>query len=198
MTDRHKLVLASGNAHKLEELRRILPELELEALGRDDAPAEDGDTYEANARIKARWGRRHAPPDAWALGEDSGIEVEALGGRPGIHSARWDAEPVTRLLTELRDGDDRGCRYRCVMVALSAAGDELVAEGELAGSVATEARGAGGFGYDPIVIPTGESLTVAELGDDWKARNSHRARAARALAELIVGSGEVRLAPTRS
>lgn len=182
MTDRHTVVLASGNAHKLDELRRILPALELEALGRDDAPPEDGDTYEANARIKARWGRRHAPADAWVVGEDSGIEVDALGGRPGIHSARWDADPVARLLAELRDRDDRDCRYRCVMVALSPTGRELVAAGELAGSVASEARGTGGFGYDPIVVPAGESLTVAEFGDGWKALHSHRAKAATALA----------------
>jgi len=186
VTDCHKVVLASGNAHKLDELRRILPALGLEALGRDDAPPEDGDTYEANARIKALWGRRHAPADAWVVGEDSGIEVDALGGRPGIHSARWDADPVARVLAELRDRDDRDCRYRCVMVALSPAGAELVADGELAGSVATEARGTGGFGYDPIVVPAGESLTVAELGDGWKARHSHRARAARALETMIV------------
>lgn len=186
MTDRHKVVLASGNAHKLEELRRILPELELQALGRDDAPPEDGDTYEENARGKARWGRRHAPDDAWVLGEDSGIEVDALGGRPGIHSARWDAEPLRRLLAELDGRDDRGCRYRCLMVAIAADGTELVAEGALDGAVSPEPRGTQGFGYDPLFVPDGETRTVAELGDGWKAEHSHRARAARALADILV------------
>ncbi len=185
MTAAARLVLASGNQHKLEELRRALPEHVLELLGRDDAPAEDGETYEANARLKARWGRLHAPPDAWAVGEDSGIEVAALDGRPGIHSARWDADPLGRLLDELRGHADRSCRYRCVIVALGADGSELVAEGELAGVVAHEPRGTGGFGYDPLFVPAGESRTVAELGDDWKNAHSHRARAAAALARML-------------
>ena len=198
MTDRHKLVLASGNAHKLEELRRILPAFEVAALGRDDPPPENGDSYEANARLKARWGRAHAPADAWVVGEDSGIEVEALDGGPGIRSARWDADPVARVLAELDGRVDRGCRYRCVMLTLSPTGVELVAEGELRGSIASEPRGREGFGYDPIVIPEGESRTVAELGDAWKTEHSHRARAARALGRLLADEGEASLAPTGS
>ena len=91
MAQCHKLVLASGNLHKLEELRRALPGWPIELLGRADAPPEDGATFEDNARIKARWGRLHASGDEWALGEDSGIEAAALGGAPGVHSARWAA-----------------------------------------------------------------------------------------------------------
>ena len=83
-----RLVLASQNRHKLEELRRALPGVDVDALGRDDPPQEDGATFEDNARIKARFGRAHAPAGAWALGEDSGIEAVALGGRPGVHTAR--------------------------------------------------------------------------------------------------------------
>ena len=186
MADRHTVVLASGNPHKLAELRRILPAVAIELLGRDDAPPEDGDTYEENARRKARWGRRHASNDAWAVGEDSGIEVDALAGRPGIHSARWDADPIRRLLAELDGRRDRACRYRCVMVAIAADGTELVAEGALEGAVAPEPRGTEGFGYDPLFVPDGETRTVAELGDTWKAEHSHRARAARALADMLL------------
>jgi len=180
-----RLVLASQNPHKLEELRRALPGWEIDLVGRDDAPAEDGATFEENARIKARWGRAHAPPDAWAVSDDSGIEAAALGGRPGIHSARWDEDHLGRLLSELEHATDRRCRYRCVMVAIAPDGTELVAEGELEGVVAHEPRGTEGFGYDPLFVPTGETRTVAELGDAWKAAHSHRARGAAALAELL-------------
>jgi XTP/dITP diphosphohydrolase len=118
-------------------------------------------------------------------GEDSGIEVEALGGRPGIQSARWAEDGVTALLEELAGAANRKARYVCAIVALSPDGDEVVATGTLAGTVAAEPRGSEGFGYDPIVVPVGETRTVAELGDAWKALNSHRARAAQALAERL-------------
>jgi XTP/dITP diphosphohydrolase len=180
-------VLASGNPHKLEELRAALPGWQIELVDAEEPPLEDGATYEDNARIKARWGREHAPPDAWAVGEDSGIEAVALGGRPGIHSARWDDDHLGRLLAELEPEDDRSCRYRCVMVAIAADGTELVAEGRLEGVVAHEPRGTEGFGYDPLFVPEGETRTVAELGDAWKRRHSHRARAAARLAELLDG-----------
>ncbi len=184
-TDCFKLVLASGNAHKLEELRLALPGVAIELLGRDDAPVEDGATYEDNARIKAHWGRSHAPADAWVVGEDSGIEAVALGGRPGVHSARWDEDHLGRLLAELEGRSDRRCRYRCVIVALAPDGTELVAQGELEGAVAHEPRGTEGFGYDPLFVPAGQRRTVAELGDAWKSRHSHRARAAAALRDLL-------------
>jgi XTP/dITP diphosphohydrolase len=182
---RARLVLASQNAHKLEELRRALPGWEVDLVGRDDPPPEDGATFEENARIKARFGRGHAPSDAWAVGEDSGIEVEALGGGPGIHSARWDEKPLERLLAELQHAADRRCRYRCGMVAIGPDGTELVAEAKLEGVVAPAPRGTEGFGYDPLFVPVGETLTVAELGDDWKRTHSHRARAAARLAQAM-------------
>ena len=142
VTDRHKLVLASGNPHKLAELRRALPDASIELLGRDDAPAEDGETYEANARLKARWGRLHAPAEAWAVGEDSGIEAAALGGAPGVRTARWAAgEPVARMLEALAEATDRRARYVCVLVALAADGRELVAEGTLDGAIASSRVG---------------------------------------------------------
>ena len=113
-----KARLASGNAHKLEELRAALPGWELSLLETDrDYPPEDGETYEDNARGKALFARAHAPDGEWVLGEDSGIEVEALGGAPGIASARWAADGVARLLDELAGADDRRARYVCAIVA---------------------------------------------------------------------------------
>ena len=142
VTRRHTLVLASGNPHKAEELRRALPGWQVELLGRDDAPAEDGDTYEDNARIKARWGRLHAPADAWVVGEDSGIEAGALDGGPGVRTARWAAgNPVGRMLEALANTDERDARYVCVMVAIAPDGREAVAEGTLEGSIAREPSG---------------------------------------------------------
>jgi len=177
-----KAVLASGNAHKLEELSAALPGWELELLGDHEFPPEDGDTYVANARVKARFGRGLVTGAAWVLGEDSGIEVEGLGGRPGVHSARFAAgDPVGRLLAELDGVEARSARYVCELVALAPDGTEKRSTGTLEGRIAKEPRGSEGFGYDPIFVPAGEGRTVAELGDEWKRRNSHRARAAQAL-----------------
>jgi XTP/dITP diphosphohydrolase len=182
----HRLVLASGNPHKLLELRQALPTAAIDLLGRDDPPDEDGATYEANARLKAAWGRAHATAGAWAVGEDSGIEAVALDGAPGVRTARWAAgDPVGRMLEALAGEGERRARYVCVLVALADDGRELVAEGALEGSIARAAAGDGGFGFDPVFVPDGETRTVAELGGDWKTRNSHRARAAAALALLL-------------
>jgi XTP/dITP diphosphohydrolase len=172
--------LASANAHKLDELRAALPDWELELLDADAFPPEEGGTYYDNARAKAEFGRGLAG-DEWVLGEDSGIEVAALGGRPGIESARWADDAVAALLEALEGVDDRRARYVCNLVALAPAGEEHHGVGILDGTVATEARGSEGFGYDPIFVPLGETRTVAELGNEWKRTNSHRARAAQAL-----------------
>jgi XTP/dITP diphosphohydrolase len=120
------------------------------------------------------------------LGEDSGLEVEGLGGAPGIRSARYapeGREAIARLLGELRgvEGEGRRARYVCELVALSPEGLEVRGTGALEGRIATEARGSEGFGYDPVFVPDGEERTVAELGNAWKALHSHRARAAHAL-----------------
>jgi XTP/dITP diphosphohydrolase len=116
------------------------------------------------------------------LGEDSGIEVAALGGRPGVQSARWAEDPIGALLADLGAAEDRRARYVSELVAISPDGAEVGARGTLEGSIAAEPRGSEGFGYDPIFVPVGEARTVAELGNDWKRTNSHRARAAAALA----------------
>jgi XTP/dITP diphosphohydrolase len=179
-------VLCSRNAHKARELERLLPGWTLEPLDRADYPPETGATYYENAALKARFGREHT--DGWVLAEDSGLEVEALGGRPGVLSARYAPEgppAVAKLLAELEGVEDRGARYVSELVLLAPDGRELRGTGTLEGRIATEASGSEGFGYDPIFVPDGEQRTVAELGDEWKAENSHRARAARALIALL-------------
>jgi XTP/dITP diphosphohydrolase len=178
--------LCSRNEGKLRELRAALPEWQIELLDAEDYPPEDGETYYANALDKARFGREVGPAGEWLLGEDSGIEVAGLGGRPGVHSARFGGEnPVGRLLAALDGPDDRHARYVCELVALTPAGEEFRGTGVLEGRIVDEARGSEGFGYDPIFVPKGETSTVAELGNDWKRGNSHRARAAHALAAAV-------------
>jgi len=110
----------------------------------------------------------------------------ALGGAPGVRTARWAAgDPVGRMLEALTGEDERAARYVCVMVAIAADGRELVAEGTLEGHLAREASGDEGFGFDPLLVPEGETRTVAALGDAWKREHSHRARAAQELAILL-------------
>jgi XTP/dITP diphosphohydrolase len=182
-----KAVLASQNHHKLVELREALPGWEIEALEATDYPEETGETYYENALLKARFGRSLAPVDTWVLGEDSGIECVALDGAPGLHSARWAPgfDQADALLARLQAEPERRARMVTDLVAISPAGDEFHGRGELEGELATERRGDGGFGYDPIFVPAGETRTVAEIGDAWKRQNSHRARAAQALVEAI-------------
>jgi XTP/dITP diphosphohydrolase len=177
-----KLLLASRNEHKLRELRAALPDWEIDLLQTEDEPVEDGATFLDNARIKARYGRASTTADALVAGEDAGIEVAALGGRPGVHSARWSERHVEQLLEKLAGVEDRRARYVCELVAVAPDGVELRATGTLDGEIAHEPRGDEGFGYDPIFVPLGETRTVAELGNAWKSEHSHRARAARALA----------------
>jgi XTP/dITP diphosphohydrolase len=175
--------LASRNDNKLRELARVLVGWELGLVDADRYPPEEGSTYYENALAKARYGLRFVD-DGWVLGEDSGIEVDGLGGAPGIRSARFGGEdPVGRLLAELRavEGDGRRGRYVCELVALSPSGEEARGTGVLEGRISEEPAGSEGFGYDPIFVPAGEEQTVAELGNEWKAENSHRARAARDL-----------------
>jgi XTP/dITP diphosphohydrolase len=177
--------------NKARELERALPGWRIELLAAGGYPPEDGSTYYENALIKARFGRGLASPDEPVLGEDSGVEAAALGGRPGIHSARWGkpGSNIDRLLRELEDETDRRARYVCELVCLLPDGTEVRGRGTLEGSVARERRGTEGFGYDPVFVPAGETRTVAELGDDWKARNSHRARAAIKLSQGLPRPG---------
>jgi XTP/dITP diphosphohydrolase len=178
--------LASRNEHKAQELERLLPGWTIQVLDADAYPPETGATYYENALGKARFGSTVAPPGVWTLAEDSGIEVAALGGRPGVHSARFGGDdPVGRLLAELDDAEDRRARYVSELVLVSPEGRELRGTGVLEGRVAESPAGTEGFGYDPVFIPEREQRTVAELGNEWKSRKSHRARAARALLEAL-------------
>lgn len=195
-----KASLVSTNRHKARELAVLLPGWEIEPTVADTPPEEVGDTFYANARAKARFGRAVDPPDRWTIGEDSGLEVDGIGGRPGIYSARYagpgatDEANVAKLLEELAGvtGASRRGRYVSELVAVSPGLQEIRGRGALQGTIAAEPRGSEGFGYDPVFIPVGETCTVAELGDEWKARHSHRAAAARQLLNAV-GSGALGL-----
>jgi XTP/dITP diphosphohydrolase len=182
-------VLASHNTHKARELERLLPGWTIEPLERDEYPPETAATYYGNARLKACFGRQHAP--GWVIAEDSGLEVEVLDGRPGILSARYAPEgapAVAKLLGELEGEENRRARYVSELVLLAPDGRELRGTGMLEGRIALAPAGSEGFGYDPIFIPDGEERTVAELGNDWKAGHSHRARAAGAVLRALGGA----------
>jgi XTP/dITP diphosphohydrolase len=185
--DRIVATLASRNPHKLAELRAALPGWELALIEAEQLPPEEGATYYDNALAKARFGRTVGRSGTSILGEDSGIEVAALGGRPGIASARWADDGVARLLAELDGVDDRLARYVCELVCLAPDSGEFRGTGMLEGRIAHERRGSEGFGYDPIFVPDGHERTVAELGNEWKREHSHRARAAQALVAALEG-----------
>jgi XTP/dITP diphosphohydrolase len=196
---RIRVLFASGNVHKLRELRELLPEWDIEPLGAE-LPEETGSTFYENARAKARHARGVADPTTYVLAEDSGIEVEGLGGRPGVRSARYagpaasDEENVAKLLAELSGtgGDERLARYVSELVLITPDGVEIRGSGTLAGRIGDAPRGSGGFGYDPIFIPAGVERTVGELGDEWKRHHSHRADSAAAV-RAALGAGAVEL-----
>lgn len=193
---RPALVLATRNPYKLEEVREILTGWEVLAL--PDAvvlPPEDGTTFAANAVDKAR--AAHEATGMAALADDSGIEAAALGGRPGVHSARYagadasDEENLELLLTELAGAADRRVAYVCAIAHVGADGRETVGEGRCEGTLAERPRGAGGFGYDPAFIPADldDGRTMAELSAAEKHAISHRGRAVRAIAAAIGAGG---------
>ena len=193
-----KVVLASHNAKKLAELQRLVEseQLFIEIVGLDawpehEAPAETGTTFAQNALIKARAAAQATGLPA--LADDSGIEVDALNDMPGIRSARWDGpacDDRANLELLLRPTDDvptsrRGARFVCVMAFATPEGFEETRPGIWPGSLATEARGSNGFGYDPIFIPEGSELTSAELSPEQKDAESHRSRAVREILEVL-------------
>lgn len=189
-----RLVVATRNEHKLRELREILSGVALEPLAAEiELPPEHGETFAENALIKAR--AAHAATAGAAIADDSGIAAGALGGRPGVRSARYagrdatDEENLALLLRELEGAVDRRVDYVCVIAYVDEAGDEMVFEGRCEGELALEPRGSGGFGYDPAFVPRGigtrDGRTMAELDAEVKHAISHRGRAARLLASHL-------------
>ena len=187
-----QLVFATNNAHKLDEVRKILGEkfnvLSLKEIGCNDDIAETAETFEGNALIKARYIHDKYGCDCFA--DDSGLEIDALGGAPGVYSARYAGEAhdseknMAKVLEQLQGEENRAARFRTV-IALTLDGKEHLFEGEIAGRIIEERRGAGGFGYDPIFIPDGETRTFAEMDDAQKNGISHRARAVKKLVAFL-------------
>ena len=183
-----RLLVATRNSHKVREFARLLGGMELDPLPDAlESPAETGDTYAENALIKAR--AAASATGRAAIADDSGIEAEALGGRPGVRSARYagadasDGDNLARLRREVPPGSRLD--YVCVIAHVAPDGEETVFYGRCAGTMAAEGAGARGFGYDPVFVPEGERRTMAELADDEKDAISHRGRAARALLEWL-------------
>lgn len=190
-----ELWIATGNKGKLAEFKMLLPNFAIHSqseLPVYTSPDETGQTFEDNARIKAR-SLKAMKPGVWVIGEDSGLEVAGLNNFPGVHSARYagpkasDAENIAKLLKmmSLRSATNRTARFKSVIVAYSPEGQEHVVTGELTGKIATGMRGKDGFGYDPVFIPDGEEKTLAELGVAFKNRISHRSQAIRKLLEVL-------------
>lgn len=191
---RSRIVVATRNEHKLRELAEILSGADLVPLAEAvRLPPEEGETFAENALAKAR--AAQAATGAAAIGDDSGIEAAALGGRPGVRSARYagsaasDEENLAKLLRELNGQQNRSLAYVCALAYVDPGGAELLVEGRCEGRAALEPRGTGGFGYDPAFIPEdtgpGDERTMAELTPDEKHRISHRGRAARKLAAAV-------------
>ena len=191
----NKIVVATNNAHKLKEIAAILGQ-EIELLSLKDIQCfadipETADTLEGNARQKAMYIYENYGMDCFA--DDTGLEVEALGGAPGVFSARYagdghDSEAnMQKLLKELAGKENRKAQFRTV-ICLIRNGKEHLFEGIVKGEIIQEKRGGAGFGYDPIFVPEGYDLTFAELGDDVKNTISHRARAVEKLCQFLKGS----------
>jgi XTP/dITP diphosphohydrolase len=191
-----KLLIASNNNHKVTEFKRLFSHLPIELVTPNDINLnldvdETGDTFEANARLKARaFAEASGLP---ALADDSGIEVDALDGRPGVLSARYggeglnDADRVQLLLREMANvpEDQRTCRYRVVLFLVDPAEPEASTEGRCEGSLARATSGDNGFGYDPVFYVPAFGKTIADVTSDQKDSISHRGIAARAMAEIL-------------
>ena len=193
-----RVVLATQNAHKLIEMRRILDEagLDIELVGTDQFHdltdvVENGSTFAANALLKAR--SVCTETGLPAIADDSGLGVDALNGMPGIFSARWsgshgdDLANLNLLLGQLTDVPEarRGAAFHCAAAVVLPDGTERVVEGAIDGTLIREPRGTNGFGYDPIFVPVGESRTTAEMSAEEKDSISHRGRAMRALVPVL-------------
>jgi len=195
-----KLFLASGNAHKAAELQALalagglnVEIVSARALGGMPEVLEDTGTFVGNARKKARALRTKLPADAWALADDSGLCVDALGGAPGVESAYYAGPQgdgvanLKKLVTVLRDVPDerRGAYFVCVLLLSGPEGAEMIFEGRCVGRLQHEPRGGAGFGYDPVFVPAGQTLSFSELGEAVKNSLSHRAQAWAMLADWV-------------
>lgn len=188
-----RLCFASNNAHKLEEIRPLLPAhvelLSLADIGCQEELPETQDTLEGNALQKARYVWDNYGVSCFA--DDTGLEVTALNGEPGVYSARYagpqrsSADNVQKLLRELGDTTDRAARFRTVIALVSGAADQWTFSGEVPGRITTEARGTGGFGYDPVFEPEDRGQTFAEMTLEEKNTLSHRGRATAHLAAFL-------------
>ena len=193
-----QLIFATNNQHKLQELRQIaggrLDIVGLAEIGCHDEIPETGTTLKENALLKARY--VHQKFGCACFADDTGLEVDALGGAPGVYSARWaanelgldhpDSERNVSLMLERMEGQaDRSARFRTAIALITADGAEYVVEGVVAGEIADRRHGEGGFGYDPIFTPQGWGKTFAEATADEKNAVSHRGRATQALARLL-------------
>ena len=185
------IVIATGNAHKVEEYKALMADDSIEIQSLLDYPGfpeveENGTTFTENASIKAVAASKYC--DAPAFADDSGLEVFALNGEPGIYSSRYaptDPERIAKLLKNLEGKSDRSARFVCV-IAIAYNGEVIETfEGEIRGTIGFEPKGENGFGYDPVFIPEGENRTFAELSSEEKNRISHRANAFRKAAEFV-------------
>ena len=198
-----KILIATGNQHKAKEIGRILGELEVEWKTTQDFNEttdveETGKTFEANAQLKAHvW---HRNTQLFTIADDSGLEVDAMGGRPGVRSARYAKTPemrIQKLLAELEGipTEKRTARFVCVACVVTEDGEEILSRGVVEGRIASEVKGEGGFGYDPVFIPNGfDGRHMAELTDEEKDEVSHRGLAMRGLLpklrELVAKDGQ--------
>jgi XTP/dITP diphosphohydrolase len=191
-----KLLLATRNRNKVVEIQQALEATDWQMVILSDIPnapdvEEDGATFEQNALKKARSAARVSK--LWTLAEDSGLEIDALGGEPGVKSARYagegasDADRIRKVLDQLSSVPDerRTARFRCVMCIIDPAGNENCFEGRCEGRIAAQPRGSSGFGYDPVFVPDGYDKTFAELGLGVKGKISHRARAMQQVIEYL-------------
>lgn len=191
---KQKIVFATNNAHKLEEVAAILGEgyevLSLREIGCDADIPETADTFAGNALQKAQYVKQHYGYDCFA--DDSGLEVDALDGAPGVYSARYSGggseANMDKLLHNLTGKSERGAQFRTVIALLIGEETQLF-EGVVRGAIIEERRGEGGFGYDPIFVPEGYEHTFAELGSEVKNRISHRAKAVELLAQYLNKKG---------
>jgi XTP/dITP diphosphohydrolase len=191
-----KIVIATTNQNKLRELRDLLQGIDVELLSLRDFPdcpavTEDGKSFAENAMKKAR--AICARTGMVTIADDSGLEVEHLGGQPGIYSARYagdgaaDKDNYEKLLRELQGvkAEDRGARFCCVLAIVSPEGKEKLIAGEYRGVIIEEPRGHNGFGYDPVFLDTASGLTFAEMGAEEKNKISHRAQALQSLRKIL-------------